>query len=258
MGADTETRYYSGYTDDFSVSAGQDYVLPETYRWVNPAPGHRILSGIIYTLGLAFGTVYCRLFLHTRIRGERAALRRIRTGAFLFGNHTQPIGDVFTPALLSFPRRIYSIGSPANLGIPVIGKLLPYLGILPTASTLSGMKALNAAVEHRFRQNCRIVVFPEAHVWEYYTGIRPFPDTAFKFPARLGAPVFAMTTTYQRRRFGRRPAIAVYLDGPFYPDASLSVREQAAQLHRKVSDAMHRRSALSNCEYIRYVPADQK
>lgn len=97
------------------------------------------------------------------------------------------------------------------------------------------------------------VVCPEAHVWPDYTSIRPFPATSFRFPIEEGAPSFAMTTTYQKRRFGRRPKVTVFQDRPFFPAEGLTSRkEKQEDLCRQIHDCMVRRSTQSNCQYIRY------
>lgn len=246
-------RYYRSFSQDFNETRDQDYRVPENYRWVRRDLSFRAASAAIYWLAIALSNIYCRLFLHVKLRGA-GKLRRVRdSGIYLYGNHTQPVGDVFDPALLCFPRRIHTLASPANLAIPVIGKLLPYLGALPISDTLHGTKALMDAVAYRLQQKRCIVIYPEAHVWEYCTEIRPFSETAFKFPVKFPAPVFCMTTTYQKRRFGKKPGITIYIDGPFaMPEGT--PREQARQLQENVHHCMTHRSAQSNVSYIQYVP----
>jgi len=253
--SDRRTRYYSSFTDDFEHSAEQDYRLPDNYRWVRTDIRSRILSAVIYGAAVAISAVYCRLILHMRIKG-REKLRVLKDGYFIYGNHTQPVGDVFIPAHAAFPRRIYTVVSPANYGLPVIGRILPYLGALPVSDDLSGMKKLQQAIDLRVGLGHPIVIYPEAHVWEYYTGIRPYPDASFKYPARIDKPAVAMTTVYNRSRIFRRPRMTVYIDGPFYPSGD-SVREKASSLHDKVYSAMTERARLSDCEYIEYRPKSE-
>lgn len=60
--------------------------------------------------------------------------------------------------------------------------------VLPTTSHTSPnafIREFNNAIEARLSKKHPIVICPEAHVWEYYTRIRPFADTSFRFPARL-------------------------------------------------------------------------
>lgn len=250
-----KTRYYAAYDDDFTETADQAFTLPEDYRFVRTDLGSRLLSGLIYGVALAFSAVYCRLVLHMRIRG-RACLRGIRGGFYIYGNHTQPFGDVFIPALCVFPRRIYTVVSPANYGIPVIGKLLPYLGALPLIPSLRGYRELMQAMEQRLDAGHPIVLYPEAHVWEYYTGIRPFPEAAFGYPVKFDKPVFAMTATYQKSKLFRRPRMTVWLDGPFAA-AGDTAKQKAASLHDAVYRTMLERSRSSNYAYIRYLPKEQ-
>lgn len=247
-----EERRYHAVTDDFVETRNQAFQVPPDYPWM---PG-RGWSALIYTVALIFGAAYLRLHLHVHYRNRRVLRQTGRDGAFLYCNHTQPLGDVFLPALAALPRRIRTVVSPANLAIPVIGRLLPWLGALPLPDTVGGMKQFLSAMEQRLASGNWIAVFPEAHVWEYCSFIRPYGAAAFRYPVKFGKPAYAMTVTYQKRHFSRRPRAIVFLDGPFFPDAALPLRAQADNLRAQVYACMCRRSRESNCDYIRYFPAE--
>ena len=108
------------------------------------------------------------------------------------------------------------------------------LGALPVPDSISEYKKFSKAYKKRISDGHPVVIYPEAHVWPYYTGIRPFEKTSFRFPAELKAPVYVMTTTYTRRRFfgvvTKRPKLTVYVDGPYYTDSELSIKENQQQL----------------------------
>lgn len=244
-------RYYRAFTDDFVESRDQDHRVPENYPWFP----NRLLSGLVYAAAVLFSSVYLPLFLHVRYQNRRVLRQARDTGAFIYCNHTQMLGDVFLPALPCLPGRIYTVVSPANLGIPVIGKLLPYLGALPIPDSVRRMRQFMAAMERRLAQKRYIAIFPEAHVWEYYTGIRPYGEAAFKYPVKFGVPVYSMTVTYQKQRLGKKPKTTVYVDGPFYPDPALPPRERAVRLRDRVYGCMQERSKNSNYDYIRYESA---
>ncbi|MDD6290727.1 MAG: hypothetical protein PUA77_02895, partial [Lachnospiraceae bacterium] len=70
-------------------------------------------------------------------------------------------------------------------------------------------------------------------------------------------PVFCFTNTYQKRRFGKKPRIVTYVDGPFYADKGLSGKEQKEKLRNQVYEAMCRRSKENTVEMIHYVRADE-
>lgn len=251
-----QVRYYNNFTDDFEQSARQNFKLPDNYKWVRTDLFSRAMSAIIYTLAIIFSSVYCRLCLHMRVVG-RKNLKGLKSGFFVFCNHTQPVGDVFIPALAVFPKRIYTVVSTANYGIPIIGKILPFLGALPTVDSPHGIKELTRATENKIRDGHPIVIYPEAHVWRYYTDIRPFPETSFKFPARFGCPTFSLTVTYKKTKIFRKPVMRVFLDGPFYPDGT-TVKEKAKSLHNRVYRTMKERSKNSDFEYIVYKKADRE
>ncbi len=245
-------RYYKDFTEDFEKAPVQNMKLSEDYRYIREKRGEGFLSALIYALAVMFGFPFCKLHLGVKYKNRKAFRAVKKQGAFIYANHTQPVGDVFLPALACFPKRIYTVVSPANLSIPIIGKTLPYLGALPVADTLKAMKAFNTAIDRRIKEGKIVTVYPEAHVWEYCTQLRPFSDTSFKYPVRLGVPAFAMTVTYQKKRLGKKPKTTVYIDGPFYPDETLSIRERVQDLHQRIYSRMQIRSRRSTYDYIKY------
>lgn len=247
----SKIRYYTSFEDDFETTANQDYKIPENYKWVNDNFLFKILSKIIYAVAIVIGFIYCKLFLHIKIIG-RDKLKNLKSGFFIYANHTQPFGDVFIPALCVFPKRIYTVVSSANYGIPVVKRFLPYLGALPILETVSGIKKLNKAIEYRINSGKAVVIYPEAHVWKYYTGIRNFADTSFKYPVKLNIPAFSTTVTYRKSKFFKKPLIQVYIDGPFYPQGDTN-GEKATNLHNVVYKAACNRAKNSNYDYIKYV-----
>ncbi|MDO5424650.1 MAG: 1-acyl-sn-glycerol-3-phosphate acyltransferase [Eubacteriales bacterium] len=246
-----KTIEYHSFSEDVVESKNQNCKVPESYQWVRQERWFRLCSAVLYQIFRFAGILYCKCFLHTRIKNRKLLEQYKQTGFFLFANHTQPIGDVFLPAWVS-PRRIYTVASPANLGVPVIGKLLPYLGILPVPENLPQMRQFREALDRRLEEKSCIVLYPEAHVWPYYTKIRPFSDTSFRFPAEADVPAFCMTATYQRRRFGKKPRMTVYLDGPFWAEKDVHRKVSQAHLKESIFACMQERSRQSDYEYIHY------
>lgn len=242
--------YFDSFEDDF-FQVGEKYVLDEDYVYIQKKPFEKFVSAFVYGLAFVFSSIYCRLFLHVRFVGEEK-LKREKGGFFMYGNHTQPVGDVFNPALACFPKRIYTVVSVANLHLPVIGKLLRPLGALPLPSSFSQMKEFNSAISERIRGGHPVIIYPEAHLWEYYTGIRPFDEAPFTYPAREGVPVYCFTTTYQKRKMGKKPRITVFVDGPFFSDADKR-QQRARELRDAVFDKMNERARMSDYEYVEYV-----
>lgn len=254
MSKEKEIRYYVSESDDF-FQVGEKYELSSDYEYIQRGRLARIGSSVLYFFAFIISSVYCRLFLRVRFVGAKKL--RLQTGGFfIYGNHTQPVGDVFDPALACAPKRIYTVVSVANMHLPVIGRLLRPLGALPLPSTLSQTKRFNSAIRERIESGHPVVIYPEAHLWEYYSGIREFSDASFTYPVSLEVPSYTLTLTYQERGEGKKPDITAFVDGPFYGEGA-SRRERMRDLHDKVYGAMRERAeSYTSCEYIKYVKRD--
>lgn len=235
---------YQTYADDVVVSKNQNYHLPGNYQWVKNRWWERLLSKLSYGAGSVFAKWYCRCVLHIHVIDNSKGQPMTKQGFFVYGNHTQPVGDAFIPIYVLSGKRMRAIVSPANLGIPVLGKILPYLGAIPIPE-FHKMKDFLIAVNHYTRKKNGIMIYPEAHVWPYYTQIRPFESAAFTYPVKLKLPVYCMTTTYQKRKTGDFPQITVYLDGPFEADSKTELQEQ-------IMACMKERSKNSTYKYWTY------
>lgn len=247
-----QTRYYRSYSDDFVHSRNRRYKLPDDYVWLDEGPWRKLFSTVLYRIAWIGTFFYVRLWRRIRIENKDLLKLYRKTGFFLYGNHTRPVGDVFTPAYLCGRKRIYTIAGQENLGLAGIGRLLPLLGALPVPGTRPQMERFLEAVERRIEENTCVVIYPEAHVWPYYTKIRPFPLTSFYFPVKYNVPAFCMTVTYQKRKLRKKPGITIYVDGPFHPEQSVDKKKAQKKLHDEIFDCMQKRSACSCYEYIRY------
>ena len=71
------------------------------------------------------------------------------------------------------------------------------MGAIPLPTKISGMRKFYDAVEH-YHKSSNITIFPEAHIWPYYTGVRPFSDASFAYPVQMQAPVIAFFVAYTK------------------------------------------------------------
>ena len=144
---------------------------------------------------------------------------------------------------------------PSFTSVMACSGLVRLLGAVPVPQELCGLKNFSSDIVHAAEGGHWVAIYPEAHIWPYYTGIRPFGAASFKYPAKCGLPVFAYTTVYKKRRLLKRPKKVVYIDGPFFAEGG-SVNERAHALRDKVYAAMCERAKLSDCAYCEYIRAD--
>ena len=111
----------------------------------------------------------------------------------------------------------------------------------------------------RIEKGYSITIYPEAHIWPYYTGIRNFKSVSFKYPVQLNVPSFCMTNTYQSYgKNKKRVKIVTYIDGPFFPDENLkTMKEKQEDLRNRIYQQMCERSKNSNVEVIKYIKFDK-
>lgn len=252
---------YSSFEEDLVENAGQDFSLPENYRYIRDRFWERHYGRLLYYIFGLIGQIYWRIFLRARFIGvEKLSSLPRDKGYFIYANHTQPFGDpmlaIAIGASLKVRRRNRAIGSPANFGLPVLGPLFPAMGGIPTASDREGLKNMEEAISYYVRKAQPVVIFPEAHVWPYYTGIRPFGTVSFHYPVKENLPCFAMTVCYKKAKIGKKPLTRIYIDGPFYPDESVPLKQRKAYLCEKVRAAMLHRSSESDYEYVTYTKKD--
>ena len=114
------------------------------------------------------------------------------------------------------------------------------------------------AIKNKISKNNSITIYPEAHIWPYYTKIRPFKDVSFKYPVSLDVPAFCITNTYVAR--GKKKdkiKMVTYVDGPFFPNKNLKLKDAQKDLRDRIYNTMVERSKNSNIEYIKYEKAKE-
>ena len=242
--------YYDSFQEDVLETKNQTYQLKEHYQWLHSNPLFQLASFLLYFPVLCFAFFYAKCCLHLTIKNKK--ILRKEKGYFLYCNHTQMLGDVFNPFLICFPRRPKIICSPANLGIPFLGKLLALGGALPIPVEIHDMIRFKEAVATLTEKGNPILIYPESHLWPYATMIRDFSKTSFHYPVETKKKVFVGTLTYTHQKRRGKPKMTLYLDGPFQCDAHLSKKENIDLLHHQVYETMKKRSQQSDFAYVTY------
>ncbi|UQS83112.1 1-acyl-sn-glycerol-3-phosphate acyltransferase [Bombilactobacillus thymidiniphilus] len=235
------------------MSKKQMTKLTDKHRWIHTNFFYRVISQLFYYVIVIFSSLYCYGWLHLRFRDIHKLRHNNQKGGVVYCNHTQPLGDALLPFIAAFPKRPYIICSQANLGIPIIGHLLTLGGALVIPDGKTSLGNFNKAVKTRLQQKQLVFIYPEAHVWPYFTEIRPFTSASFHYSAVLPLPSFSLTITYQHAKLSRRPKMVVYVDGPFAFDSQLTPKQNQQNLHEQIRSKMQMRSHNSNFKYYNYI-----
>lgn len=208
-------------------------------------------------LSMPIKILYLKIKFNHKYIGTEKIKKYRKEGFFIYSNHTQAFSDTFTPSVAVYPKRNFLIVNPANISLKGTGWLVELLGAIPIPEGIEAYKNFLNRIKNRIDKGYSISIYPEAHIWPYYTKIRPFKDVSFKYPVQLNTPVFCITNTYQegqnlKNKLKKKITMVSYIDGPFFPDNSLNKKEAQEKLRDEVYKKMCERSKNNNVEKIIY------
>ena len=247
--------YEDELNDEFSKSSIEPRIIDENYKYVHKNPLWNLCSFVLQNiLSVPIKILYAKIKFRIKYIGKEKIKPYRNEGYFIYGNHTQPFADTFIPNIPMYPKRNFLIVNPVNISLKGTGTLVEMLGAMPIPSNKSAMKNFLEAIKQKMNKGYAITIYPEAHIWPYYTKIRPFKDVSFKYPIQLEKPAFCITNTYQSYgKNNKKIKIVSYIDGPFYPNKELTLKEQQKELRNKIYNCMVERSKNSNIEHIKYI-----
>ena len=247
--------YQDEINDDFSGFEVTFKPLGEKYRYIRTGWLFKGFEFVFY-YGIMIPVVYMleTLFCHQKFSNRKVLRQAKKDGCFLVSNHTQVQSDSYIGPLATFPKKCFIVSNPDVLSIPGLRLGMQAYGVIPVGTTLKEKKEFLNCVEQRLEQGKAVIVYPEAHVWPYYTKIRPFDHQAFWYLSKQNKPMFVLTNCYQKRWFYKRPQIVTYADGPFYPSFEPGTLAAAKELRDMAYETMCKRvQQHSTCEYIHYI-----
>ncbi|MCD7729560.1 MAG: hypothetical protein LUI60_06585 [Clostridia bacterium] len=249
-----KTYYYTDeLNDDFAGTHIEAKTLPADYEFIPKTKRWKVFRFALYKLFVTPVIKLVVLLSSTKVKNKKVTKPYKKQGAYIYGNHTSYVTDAFLPTEIAFPRTADVVVSPDAVSIKHLGKIVKGCGGVAVPSDISGLKRFTSDIEWAVQNKHWVAIYPEAHIWPYYTGIRPFGSASFKYPAKSGAPVFAYTTVYKKKLFFKKPKKVVYVDGPFFADESLPLKVRTQKLRDEVYNAMCERAKLTTREYVSYV-----
>lgn len=234
---------------DFKISRKK---IDGSYRYIHKNIFYRFFAWFTYRIiMIPIIWFWFKIIRRTKYINKKVLKKVKKGGYYIYSNHVEQNSDAFSPTLICLPKKPYIIVNADNVSMPVLGRLTPMWGALPLPDDINATRNFTKALECRIKKN-PIVIYPEAHLWQYYTKIRPFSDKSFRYPINMNKPIFTFTTTFVKRKEGKKPRIVTYVDGPFYPDENLDKKERQKALRDVAYNTMVERSKNSNYEYLIY------
>lgn len=245
--------YHDELNDEFSTAQIETKYIGENYKYLHKTIFGSIFHAFVYRgIAIPLAFIYLKCKFHHKIIGKEKLKKHKKESYFIYGNHTQIIGDALIPTFVSLNKGTYVIVHPNNVSMKFLGKVTPYLGAIPLPDDLKATRNFIKCLEKRMQQKKAICIYPEAHLWPYYTKIRPFLDKSFHYPIKYNKPVYCFTNTYHKRKHSDKVNIITYVDGPFYADPDLDMEENKIKLRNEVYEAMCNRAKTSDYEVVEY------
>lgn len=252
-----EIIYYKDeLNEEFSTAKIVPRKIDENYKYIHKSVIWNAIAFLLQNvLSVPIKFLYAKIKFKIKYVGKEKLKPYKKQGYFIYGNHTQIFADTFITSNTNYPKKNFFIVNPENVSMKFLGNIVEMLGAIPIPSNKEAMKNFLEVIEKRIKDGNSVTIFPEAHIWPYYTKIRPFKTVSFKYPVQLNVPTFSVTNTYQS--YGKnndKVRIVTYVDGPFFPDDGCkTMKEKQQNLRDKVYKKMVERSQNSNIEVIKYV-----
>lgn len=255
----TKVIYWSDEkNDDFDEVGLSRPGVPKDYNYIRKNWLLNVFFGFLYhAVAKPILGIYC-LFAGIRWKNKKYLKELNGQGAFFYSNHTA-ITDVFKlqSLVFFFNRRINILGYSDTLSLPkfvtFLARGLGYLPV-PLKGDLNNLVKLTEACDYYVKKKQYVLIYPEAHIWPYYTKIRDFSPASFTYPAKSFAPVVPIVTTWRKPLIGKKPKQTIYFGHPIFPKEGIPYPENRLYMHEECLKAMKEISEkIPQYEYIKYI-----
>ena len=251
--------YRDELNDDFAEINGvkKRPELKDNYHYIHHNPFRRFLDGFVYyVIAKPWMALFC-IFHGIRYKNKKNLKVLHGKGAFIYSNHVG-ISDVFKFQSLVFWKKVNIIGYSDTASIPVASLVVKAFGYLPISMKISNLKNLRDGCEflvHKRKEY--VLIYPEAHIWPYYTKIRPFKNVSFVYPAESMSPVVPAVTTFRKVWYSKKPKQTIIFGRVIFPQEELTVNENRDYLRDECYKEMVRiASSVEQAEYIEYIKVE--
>lgn len=251
--------YHDTHTDDFAGTNINQKKISDKYNYIPKNIFYRTVSWFLYHI-IAKPLVFLmvKLIYHQKFINKKAIKESRNKPYVIYANHTNGMLDAYTPNIIR-QRKNYILVNPDAVSIKGIGFFVKCMGAIPVPNTRQSVKNYLDSIDYVLHHNNSITIYPEQHIWPYYTKIREFSDHSFRYPVDNNTPVYSLTNVYVKSKlfFRKKPRVLSVISGPFYKNDNLSRSDQIKDLRNRVYNSMVEASMkYDQEEYIKYIRID--
>ena len=216
-----------------------DKDIDENYNFVNKNIFFRFFSFILRCIAVFFMGPWIKHRYKLEIIGKENIKLVKRKGVIVTVNHVHNFDNLLVGTRILNKRKCYFITLKDNINMPIVGFFLRSLGGIPIPSNLKAMPSFERSINQLLNKKKAIIICPEASLWPYYRGVRPFKKGAFRFAVNNSTPVLPVVISF-RRKLRKKHAkkgkekykyfFTVHIGKPLEADTTLEKRKQAVEL----------------------------
>lgn len=249
-------RYSNELEDDFASNNIKRKELSEDYKYES----HNIfflMFSFCFRYLFAIPILWFMNVFIFRVRiKNRKVIKQVKKGAYyVYSNHVLPLDPIIPPVMVNPGKKMIITASHDTFSIhPIVTFLVKALGAIPVPKSKKMYENYVNCMSNTIKRNGRVLIYPEAHIWPYYTGIRNFKSSSFRYPVLDNVPIITMTTTFKKSKIFKKPSVVIYLSGPFYPNLDLEYIDAVNDLRDRAYKSMVSVStSVENYSYIGYI-----
>ena len=255
-------RYYNDVKNDDFFSFGKRHnkiKFDQNYDFIPKSKPAKFVSFCLYYMfAMPVLSFYMFAIQNVTIKGKENIKNLKNCGYMVVGNHTHYADAYLTQIGIARPKRTYIIADNNVVQLKFIGGIIKSLGAIPVPTTVSGIKKFHKTTSEILQNKQVITVFPEAHIWPYYTGLRPFPVSSFMIASKNKVPVVPVATTYKKRMFFKRPKAVIFVGKPIFFDNNLTDRQNAEYYRNMTFNFIKDKVSNNNYTYIKYLQKEKE
>lgn len=254
----THTIYWSDeLNDDFDRILSKRPDVKPGYKFIRSNHFANFFGNILYH-GIAVPVLaLISFFSGMKVEGRKNLKILKKNGGFIYSNHVS-VPDVYkfaTPICVG--RRVNIIGYTDCLAVPILRGIVRQLGYLPlpnSEDTINKIALIRALKYYVKKKKQIVVIYPEAHIWPYYTKIRNFKCQTLKYPVMLKAPVVPAVTTWRKVWYCKKPKQTIKIGTPIFPREDFSNEQNTEYMYNETLSQMKKMAeSVKQYEYIKYI-----
>ena len=250
-------EYQDELNDDFAHNNIKTKKIKNDYKYIHKSWLFKFNSfWLRYLIGIPCLWIANKLIFRPKFINKKVLKSAKKSGYYIYANHVLPYDPVMIPVMVNTRKKCLILAGPDLFSINgLVTWMVEHFFAIPIPNNdLDMINNFTECLSYHVNKGYRVLIYPEAHIWPYYNDIRKFKSGSFRYPVNDNVPIFTMTTTFKKRKGNRKPKPIIYIDGPFYPDESLtSYHDKVEDLAQKAYETMkYRASKEDNYAYIEY------